>query len=134
MSVRTDRLRGQIRKEIGAMLVQGEVHDPRLSPLVSISDVRLSRDMQHATVFFLVAGAEAQAETLAALGSASGYIRGLLGRRIDMRRVPHLRFQADTSMDQGEKIDRLLRSIDIPPPEADPESRALPDAENTEND
>ncbi len=125
MSIRTDRMRGQIRKEIAAMLVMGEIHDPRLASMVSITDVKLSRDLQHATVFFAVMGADERGATLAALKSASGYIRGLLGRRMSLRHTPHLRFQADTSMDQGARIETLLQSINIPPasnPSLDPPS------------
>ncbi len=126
MSIRTDRLRGQIRKEIAAMLVMGEVHDPRLAAMVTITDVKLSRDLQHATVFFAVMDAGERAETREALKSASGYIRGLLGKRLSVRHTPQLRFEADTSMEQGERIDNLLKSIHIPAP-TDPSTPPLPE-------
>ncbi|MBF0445195.1 MAG: 30S ribosome-binding factor RbfA [Magnetococcales bacterium] len=114
MSVRTDRASGLIRKEIALMLLGGEIHDPRLSGVVSITDVEMSRDLQYATVYFTMYGGE-QAEGLEGLKSSAGFIRRQLGRKLKMRRVPELRFKSDNSMVQGEKIDRLLNSIDIPP-------------------
>jgi ribosome-binding factor A len=117
MSVRTNRASGLIRKEIALMLLGGEIHDPRLSGgVVSITDVEMSRDLQYATVYFTMYGGD-QEEGLEGLKSSAGFIRRQLGRKLKMRRVPELRFKADHSMVQGEKIDRLLNSIDIPPPQ-----------------
>jgi ribosome-binding factor A len=116
MSVRTDRASGLIRKEIALMLLGGEIHDPRLGGVVSITDVEMSRDLQYATVYFTMYGGDHE-EGLEGLKSSAGFIRRQLGRKLKMRRVPELRFKADHSMVQGEKIDRLLNSIDIPPPE-----------------
>ncbi|MBF0380927.1 MAG: 30S ribosome-binding factor RbfA [Magnetococcales bacterium] len=116
MSIRTDRASGLIRKEIALMLLGGEIHDPRLSGMVSITDVEMSRDLQYATVYFTMYGGELE-DGLKGLNSSAGFIRRQLGRRLKMRRVPELRFKADHSMEQGEKIDRLLNSIDIPPPQ-----------------
>ncbi|MBF0358721.1 MAG: 30S ribosome-binding factor RbfA [Magnetococcales bacterium] len=116
MSVRSDRASGLIRKEIALMLLGGEIHDPRLSGVISITDVEMSRDLQYATIFFTMYGGEPE-NGLEGLSRASGFIRRQLGRRLKMRRVPELRFKVDGSMVQGEKIDRLLNSIDIPPVE-----------------
>ncbi|MBF0455182.1 MAG: 30S ribosome-binding factor RbfA [Magnetococcales bacterium] len=117
MSVRTERASGLIRKEIAAMLLNGEIHDPRLGGVISITDVEMSRDLQYATVFFTQYGGE-ESEGLEGLTRASGFIRRQLGRRLKMRRVPELRFKADGSFKQAEKIERLLHQIKIPPKEA----------------
>lgn len=114
MSVRTDRAGGQIRKEIATMLLNGEVHDPRLSGMVSITDVEMSRDLNYATVYFTLYGG-APDEVIAGLTRAAGFIRRQLGRRLKMRHVPELRFKPDLSLAEGEKMDQLLRQIAIPP-------------------
>jgi ribosome-binding factor A len=98
------------------MLLNGEVHDPRLGGVVSITDVEISRDLQYATVYFTIYGASVE-EGLAGLTQAAGFIRRQLGRRLKMRRVPEIRFKTDGSFEQGDKIERLLHQIKVPPPE-----------------
>lgn len=119
MSVRVDRIRGQIRKEIAEMLIRGEIHDPRLSGVVSITDVEVSKDHKYATVFFSAMGDPGPESCLAAFDSASGFIRNVLGRRLRLRQTPKLRFSADTSLAKGAQMDILLGSLDIPPLESD---------------
>ena len=96
------------------MLLAGDVHDPRLVGMISITDVEMSRDLQYATVFFTVYGAPAD-EAFVGLSKAAGFIRRQLGRKLKMRRVPELRFKQDGSLAQGDKIERLLQKIYIPP-------------------
>ncbi len=140
--IRTERVRGCIRQEIADMLLRQEIHDPRLSGFISITDVELSRDLQYATVYFsllegnspalspvrvvtegegvpLSPAAEGGriAECQKALTHAAGFIRSQLGRRIQFRHTPHLRFLPDHSLDYGMRMNRLLGSIDIPPDE-----------------
>ncbi len=110
MSVRTERAGGLLRKEIAKMLMDGEVRDPRLGGMISITDVEMSRDLQFATVYFTIYGADA-ADGLDGLTRAAGFIRRQLGRRLKMRRVPELRFKHDTSLEEGAKIERLLHQI-----------------------
>lgn len=114
MSIRTERARVQVRNEIARMLLNNEIHDPRLVGMVSITDVKMSRDLQHATVFFSVMGDDFS-HCQKVLTGASGFIRGQLGRRLKLRQVPHLRFQPDTSLDQAKHIEGLLETLNIPP-------------------
>ncbi|MBF0137110.1 MAG: 30S ribosome-binding factor RbfA [Magnetococcus sp. DMHC-1] len=118
MSVRTERVRVQIRREIAAMLERGEVKDPRLTGLISISDVEVSRDLSYATVFYSILGpAEADEKSCEALNHATGFIRSRLARRLKLRQIPILRFVKDTSFEYGNQMDRLLQSLHIPAPE-----------------
>ncbi|MEO5353682.1 MAG: ribosome-binding factor A [Magnetococcus sp. XQGC-1] len=140
--VRTERVRGFIRQEIADMLLRQEIRDPRLSGLVSITDVEVSRDLQHATVYFSVVerdlsvlspaplpspegGEKGKAavegalirECQQALTHAAGFIRTQLGRRMRLRYTPHLRFLPDNSLDYGMRMNRLLDQLHIPPAE-----------------
>lgn len=134
MSVRAERVRGHIRREIAEMLLKQEIRDPRLTGFVSITDVQLSRDLQYATVYFSVMGhgtlgvqdaQDAQDEGAEnplkncqeALTHAAGFIRKQLGRRIRLRHTPALRFLPDESLNYGRRIENLLGSIPIPPEE-----------------
>ncbi|MBF0176630.1 MAG: 30S ribosome-binding factor RbfA [Magnetococcales bacterium] len=121
MTLRTERVRVQIRREIATLLERGEVKDPRLTGVVSISDVEVSRDLSYATVYFSILGAGASAEAMedagAALNHAAGFIRSRLARRLKIRQIPILRFVKDNSFEYGSQIDRLLQSLHIPPVE-----------------
>ncbi|MEO5338939.1 MAG: ribosome-binding factor A [Magnetococcus sp. MYC-9] len=138
--VRTERVRGAIRQEIAEMLLRQELRDPRLTGFISITEVRLSPDLQYATVYFSVVEEQgaallpagepaidtAQQPTLGvdrvracqqALTHAAGFIRSQLGRRIQLRHIPHLRFLPDNSLEYGMRMNRLLGSLHIPPAE-----------------
>ncbi len=153
--IRTERVRGSIRQEIADMLLRQELHDPRLVGFISITDVRLTPDLQYATVYFSVverdvsvllpaegrvpgeegmavgaAVAEARAKACQqALTHAASFIRSQLGRRIALRHTPHLRFLPDNSLDYGMRMDRLLGSLHIPPAEADESKPVSPEEE-----
>jgi ribosome-binding factor A len=101
-----------IRHALTDILREGNVRDPDLqNVLVTVGEVRCSPDLKHANVFVAPLGDDSEAgrKRLAdALNRASAYLRGQLGRQIDMRFTPELRFIADTSYDEGVAIDRLL--------------------------
>ncbi|MBF0165383.1 MAG: 30S ribosome-binding factor RbfA [Magnetococcales bacterium] len=127
MSVRMDRVRGQIRKELAAMLQRGEVHDPGLSlSMISITDVELSRDLHYAVVYFTVMGQDV-GEVMSALHRAAGFMRARVAKALGLRLAPELRFQPDLSFKRADEMERLLKSIQIPedkPGEGDPQAGA----------
>ncbi|GAB0055775.1 Ribosome-binding factor A [Candidatus Magnetaquicoccaceae bacterium FCR-1] len=127
MSVRVDRVRGQIRKELAAMLQRGEVHDPGLAlSMISITDVELSRDLHYAVVYFTVMGQEV-GEVMSALQRASGFMRARVAKALGLRLAPELRFQPDQSLNRADAMERLLKSIHIPeekPGEGDTQAEA----------
>lgn len=128
MSVRMDRVRGSIRREIAEMLLRQEIHDPRLTGFVSITDVRMSSDLQYATVYFTVmggGGVDRDEQSVVdhlqtcqnVLMHASGFIRSQLGKRLALRHTPSLRFLPDNSLNQGRRIETLLQTVALPPDE-----------------
>jgi ribosome-binding factor A len=93
-SRRSVRLGDQIMQELALMLLE-EVADPRLE-LVSLSGCKLNADMSIALVSFTVGGGEARRkEALDGLNKAKGFLRSGLGRRLNMRVLPELRFAHD---------------------------------------
>lgn len=105
---RSDRVGDEIRTVI-AELLQHEIKDPRLPQLVSVVSVEASRDLSHAQVNISVMGDEqARKDCLAALRSATGYIRRELAARIRLRIVPELHFNVDDSIERGVRISRLI--------------------------
>lgn len=118
MTIRPQRVAALVREEIAGMLSRGEVKDPRITGLISISDVEMSRDLQHATIFFTRHGPpEDLIRIQQALEHAAGFIRGQLAKRLSLRLAPHVHFKPDTSFEQGERIERLLATL--PEPGAD---------------
>ena len=97
-SRRSERLSDAIMQELGRVLVE-ESQDPRLE-LVSVSGVRLNRDMSVAVVLYTHgAGEERRTEVHQALESARGYLRTVIGKRIKLRFVPELRFEWDSFLE-----------------------------------
>jgi ribosome-binding factor A len=107
---RTDRVGDQIRMEIAEILMR-RVKDPRVG-FVTVTGVDLSADLKHAWVYLTVlAEGEQEAETMAALGRACGFIRTELGRRLKLRSVPDLTFVKDTSVDRAMRVLNLIEGV-----------------------
>ena len=108
---RIDRINELLRSEI-AELISREIKDPRLAGLVSITEVDTTTDLRHAKVFVSVFGTEEErASSLAALRSATGFLRREVAQRVTFRHMPELEFHLDSSIEQGDKIMRLLRQV-----------------------
>ena len=106
---RHERVAEEIRHELGIM-VAGELKDPRIAGLVTITEVRVTPDLKHARVFVSVMGNEAeQKSTIKGLTAASGYIRHELTERIQLRRAPEIHFILDHSEEYSQRIEELLR-------------------------
>lgn len=98
-------------KVIVAELLERRVKDPRLG-FVTVTDVRVTGDTQHATVFYTVLGADADLESsAAALASSKGMIRTEVGRQLGMRHVPTLEFVQDALPETARQIDDLLERV-----------------------
>lgn len=104
---RAARLADRIKEIIAVTLDRG-VKDPRLG-FVTVTDVRVTNDLQHASVFYTVFGDdEARANTAAALESAKGMLRTEVGRNIQVRLTPSLEFIADAIPETAAHIQELL--------------------------
>lgn len=107
-SIRQARVGEMIRRDLSEIL-QKEMRDPRLS-LVSITSVDVARDFTVAKVFVSALGTrEEKAAALKALQGASGYLRGRLGRMLEIRTVPQLAFRYDAGIDRGIRMFELLQ-------------------------
>lgn len=105
---RTDRVGQEIQKEV-AMIIQREVKDPRMG-MVTVNAVEVTRDLAYATIyvtFFTLEGQNVE-QSIELLNEASGFIRGLLAKRIKARIMPELRFVYDKSMIEGVRMSSLV--------------------------
>ncbi|KPK30019.1 MAG: ribosome-binding factor A [Betaproteobacteria bacterium SG8_40] len=104
---RAGRLADQIQREL-AELIRGELKDPRVE-LVTVTDVELSGDNQHAQVFFTTLRGEGAVQpALDGLHSASGLLRSRLAKALRTRTVPELHFVYDESIERGDRLSRLI--------------------------
>ncbi|MBR9828971.1 MAG: 30S ribosome-binding factor RbfA [Oceanospirillales bacterium] len=109
---RTDRIGDQIQRDL-ASLIQREIKDPRLG-MVTISYVKVSKDLGYADIYFTVMAIGDQAEqdvvkaTSQVLNNASGFLRTELARSIKLRVMPHLRFHFDESVERGRHLHGLI--------------------------
>jgi ribosome-binding factor A len=111
---RHQRVGEEIKHELGIM-VAGELKDPRIEGLVTITEVRVTPDMKHARVFVSVMGSEAeQKSTIRGLFAAVGYIRHELTERLQLRRAPEIHFTLDHSEEYAQRIEDLLRQTKKP--------------------
>ena len=106
---RHERIAEEIHHEISAMLA-GELKDPRLTGMATVTEVRVTPDLRQARVFVSVKGTGAeQTSTIQGLTAAAGFIRHELTERLQVRRAPELHFVLDRSEEYGQRIEELLR-------------------------
>jgi ribosome-binding factor A len=110
MSRRIERLNEQIRREI-ADILQFDVKDPRIG-FVTVTEARVAPDLSFARLYVRPMGDEKEQEAaFQGLRAAAPYIRRELGKRLKVRQIPELRFEADLALEHAMHIERLLSDI-----------------------
>jgi ribosome-binding factor A len=110
-SVRLLRVGEQVRHILSEILARGDVHDETLAKhLVSVTEVRMSPDLRHATVFVKPLLGKDEEVVIKALRTNTAYLQREVANRVKMKYAAKLKFLADESFDEGMHIDTLLRS------------------------
>ena len=111
-SRRVARVAALIKREVSQMLLS-EIKDDRVGAgMVSVTEVDVSGDLQHAKIFVSIYGTEeAKLETMAGLESSVNYVRRELGSRMQLRRTPTVKFLEDRSLERGDRMVDLLNKI-----------------------
>ncbi|MGI8500188.1 MAG: 30S ribosome-binding factor RbfA [Hassallia sp.] len=129
---RVSRVAELIKREVSQMLLSGIKDDRVGTGLVSVTDVDVSGDLQHAKIYVSIYGTdEAKAETMAGLKSATGYVRSELGARVRLRRTPEVLFVEDRSIERGNKVLSLLNQLENNRPK---ENQPLDDSTDEDDD
>jgi ribosome-binding factor A len=127
---RVARVAELIKREISQLLFSG-IKDERVGMgMVSVTDVDVSGDLQHAKVFVSVYGTdEARSAAMAGLKSATGYVRSELGQRLRLRRTPEIVFLEDRSIERGTRVLSLINQLnqERKPEDLDPEDSETED-------
>lgn len=114
LSQRQLRVGELIRHALAEILQRGEIHDRTLeSAVVTVPEVRVTRDLKLATVYIMPLGGKNADAIVSAFERNKRFLRGEIARRIDLRHAPDLAFRLDTSFDEAERIDALLRLPEV---------------------
>ncbi|MBR0156406.1 MAG: 30S ribosome-binding factor RbfA [Clostridia bacterium] len=131
-SVRYDRINEEIKKALSEIV--RDMKDPRISPMTTILMVEATNDLKLAKVKVSVYDKDdsVRRETVAQLNRAEGFIARELGRRIDIRRIPTLKFTLDDSIEYAVHIAEIIDKLQAERAKNAPENRE--NAENTEDE
>ncbi len=109
---RVERVASLIRREVSELLTNA-VHDERVRKgMLTITDVEVSGDLQHCKIFVSIYGRDTNCEeVMDGLSAASSFLRGELGRRLQMRRAPEIIFKLDKGMEKGASVLNILEQL-----------------------
>ena len=101
---------GDEMRKVMQDIISNELKDPRVPLLTSVTQVKMTRDLSHATVFISVFGSDHdKKEALDAIEGANGFIRFQMCKRINLRLAPELHFKLDNTLDEAERMDALIK-------------------------
>ena len=126
---RPNRVGDQLRQALSELLSRGEVHDPGIG-FITLTRVTVSPDLHLARVYYTSLGNEqARKDTARALGRATSFMRHQIGKRLQLRRVPEFEFKFDQSVEQQDRIEKIILELHDHPPEP-----LMPDTESEKID
>jgi ribosome-binding factor A len=109
-ATRASRVGDQIQAELASLLTRA-VHDPGIG-FLTITQVKLTPDLQQARVYYTSIGDDkAKRESARALDRATPFLRRQVGQRLRLKRVPELTFFYDESIEQGDRVERILQEL-----------------------
>jgi len=121
---RSDRVAAAIREEVANFLA-ADAKDPRITGLVTVTGVDVTRDLRHAKVFVSVMGSDTdRASTFEGLASVASHLRSRVGRALRLRLAPEISFRQDESVAHAARIEDLLAKIKDAQPRDDGEGGA----------
>ena len=106
---RTRRIAEEIRKVVSNMLISG-IKDPRITSMVSVTDVEVTNDLSYAYVYVRILGGDEES-TLVGLKSAVNYVRREVSRNVKLRHTPQIIFKVDDSIKKGMYMDSLIKQV-----------------------
>ena len=113
-SQRQRRVNELLRHAMAEIFLRTDISDPDLAGVtVTTTEVQASPDLKNARVYVVPLGGVDQDKVLAALKRSSKFLRGELARRVTLKYTPALTFELDTTFDQSDRVDALLRSAKV---------------------
>ena len=110
-SIKNIRINEEVMREL-SNIIRGEIKDPRIHPMTSVVAVEVAPDLKTAKAYISVLGNEkAQADTIAGLRSAEGFIRRTLAKSINLRNTPQITFVLDQSIEYGIAMSKMIDEV-----------------------
>ena len=109
---RTDRIEEEIKKVVSKLIDQ-KLKDPRLTGLISVTKVDVSRDLKYCKIFVSMLGSKDQDAAMEALKSSAGFVRREIGANVKMFATPEVKFELDDSMEYGAHIQNIINGLGI---------------------
>lgn len=110
-SIKNTRINGEVQRVL-AEIIRGDLKDPRIGEVTSVVAVEVAPDLKTCKVWISVLGDEqVQADTLAGLNSAGGFIKNQLARKLNLRNTPQIRFIMDQSIAYGVNMSKLIDDV-----------------------
>ena len=107
---RFNRIDEELKKQV-SFIIMNDIKDPNLTGLVSVTKAKVTPDLKYAKIYISILNAKNLKEDLAVLKKSAGLTRSLLARRMNLRITPEIVFELDDSMEYGERIDSILKTI-----------------------
>ena len=111
---RTERIEEEVKK-IVSQVIDRELKDPRLTGMISVTKVYVSKDLKYCKIYVSMLGVKDEKEAMDALQSSAGYVRKEIGDNIRMHSTPEVEFIHDDSIAYGNKIEQIIKDLDIKP-------------------
>lgn len=109
---RTDRIEEEIKK-VASKVISQELKDPRITGLISVTKVSVTKDLKYCKIFVSMLGTKNIDETMSALKSGSGIVRKAVGNNIRMHSTPEIIFELDNSLEYGAHIQNVIKELNI---------------------
>jgi ribosome-binding factor A len=133
MSIKQNRMSDRIRQILSELLLR-EISDPRLQG-VTITEVNLDPELMFADIYVNALGDESREEdVMSGLKRANGFLRREVGKRVRLRNTPELHFHWDAALERGERLNQLISSLEIPPPDPADAPPAIDDLDLNDDD
>ncbi len=127
-SVKNNRINGEVLREL-SVIIRDEVKDPRIDPMLSITRVEVTPDLQYCKVHVSSLGSEeVLMDSIKGLKNAEGFIRRQLAHTVNLRKTPKLQFVPDRSMEYAVEMSKMIDELNIPDEEE--ESRMMNSGED----
>lgn len=109
---RTDRIEEEVKK-VASKVISQELKDPRLTGLISVTKVHVTKDLKYCKIFVSMLGTKDIKEAMDALKSGSGIVRKAIGNNIRMHSTPEVIFELDDSLEYGAHIQNVINGLNI---------------------
>lgn len=107
---RLGRIDEEIKKEV-SYVITFELKNSEVTGLVSVTKVKITPDLRYAKIYVSLLNSKSKTKTLQGLKNSSKFIRSQVAKKVNLRITPELVFELDDSMEQGEKIDNILKQL-----------------------